>query len=166
MDIDQPMTKLRFLEQLLAERERWDALLIEVGERRMTEAMEPGGWSVKDVVAHIAWSEREMVGVMRERALVGSDLWNLEQDERNRIVYEENRDRPLDEVLAEARDVYRDFLECVKHLADDDLHDPGRYLGMPPDWTPWRVLAGCCYHHYADHHTEVRAWLDGQTGDE
>src|ERR671911_116943 len=104
--MDQPMTKLRFLEVLLAERERWDALLSEVGEGRMTEP-----------------------------TLVGSDLWNLDQDERNRIVYEENRDRPLGDVLTEAREVYRDFLECVKHLDDDDLHDPGRYLGMPPDWT-------------------------------
>ncbi|MGH2562492.1 MAG: DinB family protein [Thermomicrobiales bacterium] len=160
------MTKPRFLEVLLSERERWDALLIEVGEGRMTEVTLPGGWSVKDVVAHIAWSEREMVGVMRERALVGSDLWNEEQDERNRIVYEENRKRPLAEVLTEARAVYRDFLECVKHLDDDDLHDPGRYLGMPPDWTPWKVLAGCCYWHYADHSAEVRAWLDGRTRSE
>jgi uncharacterized protein (TIGR03083 family) len=156
--VDQPMTKRRFLELQLAERERWDALLAEVAEARMTEATLPGGWSVKDIIAHITWSEREMVGVMRERALVGSDLWNLEQDERNRIVYEENRDRPLGDVLTDARAVYRDFLDHVKHL-DDDLDDPGRFLGMPPDWTPWRILAGCCYQHYADKYQDIREWL-------
>lgn len=159
--MERPMTKRRFLELLLTERERWDALLTEVGAARMTERALPGGWTVKDVIVHVTWSEREMVGVMRERALVGSDLWNLTQDECNRIVYEENRERPLADVLAEARAVYRDFLDGVKHLDDDELTDPGRYLGMPPDWTPWRILAGCCYEHYAAHHKAIRAWLDG-----
>ena len=59
-----------------------------------------GKWSVKDLVAHITWSESEMVGVLAGRALVGSDLWSLTNDERNEIVYQQNRDRPLDEVLA------------------------------------------------------------------
>ena len=53
-----------------------------------------GKWSVKDLVAHITWSEREMVGVLAARALAGSDLWSLTNDERNEIVYQQNRDRP------------------------------------------------------------------------
>jgi len=35
----------------------------EVGKPRMTELGLPGGWSVKDVIAHITWYERKMVGM-------------------------------------------------------------------------------------------------------
>ncbi|MDE0217922.1 MAG: hypothetical protein OXJ90_01530 [Spirochaetaceae bacterium] len=45
-----------------------------------------GCWSGKDIVAHVIWYEREMVGVLKSRVLAGSDLWALPVDERNSAV--------------------------------------------------------------------------------
>ena len=62
------MDKTTFIETLLARRAAWEALFAEVGEARMLQPGVAGEWSVKDVIAHVMWSEREMVGVMQARA--------------------------------------------------------------------------------------------------
>src|SRR5438132_11775279 len=100
------MDREAFFGQLASERRNWDEIVGRVPRERMTEPMVPGGWSVKDVVAHVTWSEREMIGVLRQRALVGSPLWGLDQDSRNAIVFAENRDRGLEDVLADERQGY------------------------------------------------------------
>jgi hypothetical protein len=153
------MSKAEYLDDIRHAREEWDALLVEVGTARMTEPGAAGTWSVKDIVAHITWGEREMVEVLRARALIGSELWDLRQDERNAVVYAENRDRPLDEVLAESRQVAAELYEAIAALDEQDLIDASRFRDMPADWVPWEVLAGNTYEHYHDHTRDVRAWL-------
>lgn len=154
------MDKAELLNLVRTERANWEAALSEVGEGRMTEPGVDGDWSVKDIIAHITWSEREMVGMLQARALVGSDLWDLSNDERNAIVYQQNRDRALADVLAEAQDVYRQLMAALESLSDEDLNDPSRFADMPADWEPWRVIAGNTYLHYADHAGSIRVWLD------
>src|SRR5687768_9949073 len=80
------ITKDRFLADLRTERAAWDALLAEIPIERMEEPNAIGDWTVKDVIAHVAWGEREMVGVLRQRALVGSELWNLDNETRNQAI--------------------------------------------------------------------------------
>jgi uncharacterized protein (TIGR03083 family) len=139
-------------------RARWDALLARVPRERMTEPGLPGGWSVKDVVAHVAWGEREAAGVVEARALVGSELWKLDQDARNAAVHAEQRDRPLDEVLADARQVFATYLAALESLSEDELNDARHFRDMPADWRPWRVLYDP--HHYDAHAADIAAWLD------
>jgi hypothetical protein len=109
------------------------------------------------VLAHIAWGEREGVGLVRARALVGSDLWRLSQDERNAAVHAQNRDRPLDDVLAESATVADEYVAALESLSEDELNDPAHFAGMPPTWRPWRTLYDP--HHYAHHAADLRAWL-------
>ncbi len=153
------MDKKKFLDNVKSERAQWDALLREVGEARMTEPVMDGR-TIKDVIAHVTWYEREMIPVFRDHALVGSDLWNLEQDKRNAAIYELNRDRPLDEVLAEARQVYAELLPILEKVSEEDLQDASRFQDMPADWLPWEMLASNTYEHYVDHAHDIRAWLD------
>ena len=136
----------------------WEALLREIPPAWLTEPGLPGGWSVKDVIAHITWGEREALGLMAARALVGSDLWRLTDDERNAIVFQQNRHRDLDDVLAESREIFTRYLEALEALSEEDLNDPRRFAGMPLDWRPWRVLYDP--HHYQHHAADIRAWLE------
>ncbi len=148
------MDRSTFLDRLRSARGRWESALARIPEARMTEPSLPGGWSVKDVVAHVAWSEREMAGVIRERALVGSPLWALDQDARNAAVWAENRDRPLGEVLAEERSVWAALLPGLESLTDEDLAERSRFREMsalPPGVLPWRIFAGSTFLHYDDH---------------
>ena len=162
--MDAAMTKAQFLDELDATRAEWDGLLAAVPEARMTVPGLDGQWSVKDVIAHITWHEREMVGVLQAHALVGSDLWDLPLAERNAIIYAQNRARPLAEVLADARAVYPQLVAAVHRLAEADLTDAGRFADMPDDWVPWQLLAENTYTHYRDHMPAIRGWL-GQESD-
>jgi len=157
---DDAMDKIRFLDTLLTERAEWDQVLSQIDEARMSVPGVANEWSMKDVVAHVTWYEREMVGVLATHALVGSDLWDLPQDERNRLMFEQNRQRPLGDVLAEAREVFDQLLAAMRSLSDEDLVDPGRFRDMPADWVPWQILAGNTYEHYRDHLPALRAWLE------
>src|SRR5260370_35272073 len=90
-----------------------------------------GEWSVKDIIAHVMWSEREMVGVMQAHALVGSDLWDLPEDERNAVVFAEQLDRPLPDVLTEEHKGHAQFLEARQPLSDSDFTAPRRFRESP-----------------------------------
>ena len=160
------MDRTDFFDTLHAARGRWDALVEGIPAERMAEPGLPGGWSVKDTIAHVTWSEREMVGVIRERALVGSPLWALDQDARNAAVYEEHRDRPLAEVMADERAVWAELLPALESLTGEDLTDRARFRemdGLPPDVLPWHIFAGSTFRHYDDHSATIRAWLGEAT---
>ena len=153
------MDKATFIEGLRNERAGWEALLAQVGKERMLEPGAAGAWSVKDIIAHIMWGEREMIGVCKQHALVGSELWNLPEDERNAVIVAEQRDRPLDEVLHEEEQVYAQLLEAIQALSDEDFNDSHHFRYMPEEWTPWQIIAGCSFRHYRDHMPSLRAWL-------
>lgn len=125
----------------------------------MLEPGLPGGWSVKDVIAHVNWYEREMLGVLEQRALIGSELWELPADERNVPIYKDGKDLPLDAVLAESSQLFERLWALVSGLADEDLVDSSRFDQMPEDWEPWKVLASNTYEHYQQHIPDIRAWL-------
>jgi len=154
------MTKAVFMDLLRQGRAAWDALIAQVDEARMTEPGVEGEWSVKDILAHVTWYEREMVGVLQARALVGSDLWNLPLEARNAGVFEQIRRRPLADVLAESQPVFEQLMAGLQTMTDDDLNEAGRFAEMPPDWLPWQVIASNTYEHYPDHIQPVRAWLE------
>ena len=153
------MNRKDFLERLAAGRREWEAALERIPEARMTEPALAGGWSAKDVVAHVCWSERETAGVLRQRALVGSDLWALEQDARNAIVQAQNRDRPLAEVLADEREAWAALRPGLEALTDEELTDRSTFDRMdrvPADVLPWRIFAGSTFLHWEEHARDLR----------
>ena len=56
--MDDQMTKIRLLETLRSKRAEWDAVLAEIPATQMDEPGVAGKWSVKDIVAHLAYHER------------------------------------------------------------------------------------------------------------
>jgi hypothetical protein len=115
-----------------------------------------GEWSLKDVVAHVTWYEREMIGLLAHRALVGSDLWNVSLAERNAAIQAGNRDRPWPEILAESEQVHQALMALLEPLSDEDLNDASRFREMPADWIPWQVIASNTSEHYPDHAADIR----------
>src|SRR3954463_13662701 len=112
-------TKADMMESVRAHREKWDALLEEVGEEKMLEPGVMGSWTFKDVAAHMTvWRDRTTVARL-EAGLNDSPLepapWPPELDEDvdadieaiNQWIYEQNRGRPLSDVLADASESWR-----------------------------------------------------------
>ncbi len=141
------------------DRAEYERLLAEVDEEWMLEPGLPGGWSVKDVIAHVNWYEQEMVVLLETRVFAGSELWELPADERNIPIHEQNKVLPLGEVLLESNRVFERLWELVGQLTDEDLMQASHFDEMPGDWEPWQVIASNTYEHYQEHNFDIRAWL-------
>ncbi|MBI4731942.1 MAG: ClbS/DfsB family four-helix bundle protein [Chloroflexi bacterium] len=150
------MNKIEFVSKIEETYQEYQTVLASLNEAQMLQPRICGEWSVKDVVAHITWYEREMVGVLTARALTGSDFWNLSLEERNAAIHAGNRDRPLQELLAESEQVHRSMMKLLDSLTDEDLLDAGRFREMPPDWIPWQVIASNTFEHYPEHTAFIR----------
>ena len=158
--MDAQIDKATLLNNVRSGRARLDALLGSFTDEQMARPGVEGDWSVKDVIAHISWHEREIVRMLKARSLeegVASEWWGLPTHERNRAIYDSNRDRSLQEVLAESRQVYAELGELLAGLSETDLTDPGRYKDMPAEWQPWKLIAENTYEHYHDHATAIGA---------
>jgi DinB superfamily len=128
--------KVTFISTLQQARVQWEALLGQMDEQRMLQPGIVGIWSVKDLIAHVSWYEREMIPVIRQRVFSGSEWWALPTDERNEMIYQEHRQRPMREILQEGQCSYTELLEAVQSLSDEDLNDARHFRDMPEDWIP------------------------------
>ena len=156
------MDKATLLKTLTETRAAWEALLAQIDEEQMIQPGAAGKWSVKDIIAHVTWGQPEIARVLRTHIFAGSDLWKLSDDERNEIIYQQNKDRPLHNIVNEERQAYAAFLEAVQTLSDEDLNDPHRFKHMPQEWKPWQLIAGNSFEHYKDHMPSIREWLANQ----
>ena len=160
------MTKPKLLANIRAQRERFEAMLAEVDEALMTQPGVVGEWSVKDILAHIAVWEGRMVGWLEQilrgevpEALAPGQTWdNL--DQLNEQTYLENRDRPLEEVLAEFEASFRRAWDGVEAVPEDALLDPDRYPWREGE-PVWHIVAANTFWHYPEHGASIRAWLQG-----
>jgi uncharacterized damage-inducible protein DinB len=157
--METPSTVPQFLETIQHARNKWNALIEPIDKSNMTLPGVAGAWSLKDIIAHITWHERQMVGLIQAHALVGSDLWNLPTDERNAAIYDEVKDLPLEQVLEESAKVYEQLVEVLLSFSDEDLVNPEDFPGMPPDWQPGNIIAQNTFEHYQQHIPDVQRWM-------
>ena len=154
MNKDDVITRVR------TERSRWNDIIAHIDDDLMLKPGVEGDWSAKDIFAHVIWYEREIVGLLRARAFVGSDLWALPPDERNAGVHEETRSMTLEEVRAESERVFPDLLEQLEALPENAYGDPSSFPGMPAEWEPWFIIAGNTFNHYPDHTESLKQLLE------
>ena len=158
--MNETMKKSKFTELIRSTRLEFDSLLEKFTPAQMTRAGAAGDWLIKDILAHITWHEREMIGMLEAQALRGSELWNLPLDQRNAVIHAGNKDRPLEEVRAEARQVFLSLVEKLEALSEEALNDAGHFAEMPADWQPWSVIASNTYELYQDHLVQLQNWGD------
>lgn len=163
------VTKGEVVAAINRERDRWEALLAEVGEDRMLEPGPMGEWTFKDLADHLtAWRER---GLRRlEAAAHGQPEppppWPAELDEDDKVddinawFREQGQDKLLGQVLDESRESYARLAEVVQRLPDEALTDPTYFA-----WTDGQALGaeiingGFFGHLYDEHEEDLRRWL-------
>ncbi len=150
---------IQLVEEIISKRKAWDAVLADIPLERWEEPIEPGGWSLKDLTAHITWYEHEVIPALLTHVLEGSELWELPLEERNQAIFQQNKDRLLVDVLADSQEVFPRFVQAVAALEDADLEDPARFQYMPAEWKPVELVTSNSTEHYEDHTAQVRAWL-------
>lgn len=161
-----PMTAAQLVDILRDERAQWNTLLAQVGANRMEVPGAEGTWSVKDVVAHLTWYERAVVDGAKQIMSTGSFTRggndSAGMDERNARIVTESRARSVDDVLAEADEVFSQLVRVIAACPDDMLNDPN-LLDLPDDIPPWMRVANNSYAHYRQHAESIRAWLASDT---
>jgi Protein of unknown function (DUF1706) len=145
-----------------ADRQVWRDLVAQVGHERMLEPGPMGAWTFKDMAAHLAaWRNARIP--MLEAIGRGEQLppppWPADLDDDDPInnwLRERDRDRPLDEVLADYDGSFERLAAAIEALPDEVAHDPNAL--------PWArgtpaVDIDFTDHLHEEHLPDVRAWL-------
>ena len=151
------MDKASFLAQLHAARAEWDQAWAAIDPSSLEKPGVWGDWSLKDLLTHVSWFEREITATMNTHEFSGSELWQLTDDPRNAAIQAQYAAVLLAEVLAESRASYQALLAALEPLTDADLTDASHYAGMPADWVPADIFADNSYVHYRAHLHTLRA---------
>lgn len=159
------MSKAELLAGLDEENRQWEALLAQIGEARMEQPDFAGGWSIKDIVAHLTgwrrWTVTRLQALRRGDPNPEPD-WPSQlptDDEINGWIYQTNRDRSLQDVLADSREVYQQMVTAVAAFSDAELSDP-QFMPLT-EGEP--LSAAMLFGHFHDEHeADMRAWLARQ----
>lgn len=160
--------RARLLARLAAERAGLLEQLIGLDEKTLTESLIFDGWTLKDLLAHIAawdrWELREM------RHMASGEILDLSEvrdtDAFNAHAVAVRQDRTLAEVLAELQEARATWVAWLQALPDEKFFRQYLFEGM--DWS----CAGCVevqWRHDAEHAAQIAAWretegLKGKTG--
>jgi uncharacterized protein (TIGR03083 family) len=140
-----------------------EAVLAGLDETQLLAADTCGTWSIKDVLAHLTACEAELVtGLSRIRRgqNPGKILYtDAEIQAQNEKWQAENRDRPLDRVLADFRGVRRQLVRQLESLGDQDLNAPRPWFQKRTiaDWVQDEIVA-----HDRDHAVDLAEWRKRQ----
>lgn len=157
-----PKNKAELLSQIETE---WSLLMDVVRKLDGTQMITPdaGGWSPKDNLAHLAeWLKfmlgrhmdkrpaHEVMGVAKEV----TDLWD--DDRINRIFFEQNRDRSVEDVLTELKNIYMHAMDRLRSTSIEDMLKP-----LLPDQPDSRsLLEGGILNNTRDHFAEHRKTIE------
>jgi uncharacterized damage-inducible protein DinB len=145
------VNKRAFIERIQRSRRTWNDLVNEFEPAAREQPGFCGAWSIKDVIAHITWYERAMVRMLKAQSFEESKYWDLSLEERNALIFEENKDLSLETVMETSQQVFTALIEQLEALPEEALNDPAYFPWMPADWKPWQVIASNTYEHYEGH---------------
>lgn len=147
-DIDRKV----LLEQIQSERKILEAALDQVDHQAYLEPLFAGGWSIKDVLAHlVAWEQRMITWVGQAAEGVLPEMPGSEEavDDLNTQSYQQTKDLPLEEVLKAYEVSYPQALAVAEHTPEEVLFTHGLIEGREnPFWIT--VAANTCW-HYKEH---------------
>jgi hypothetical protein len=162
-------TKGKLIDWARRERAGWELLLADVGEAHMNEPGPMGGWTFRDLLAHLmVWQQYAQAPL--EQALLGecpappwpADL-NPEQDQNriNQIIYERTRDLPWPALLSEARAIWMQLEDGLFALSEAALIEPHHFTWTNGEPLGPMVIREVVAHYHQDHEVAVRMWLAG-----
>lgn len=169
------MKKRRFLHHLLAERDKFERLLNQLGfSRKITVSGVTGQWSVKDIIAHIMSYEQYIADRMAEIAHsetytpaqthaaleaflekfgypdFGSAL--LDDDGPNTWIVEKYRNISLDEIVAHEIQAFGSVVAGIEMLSEMQLDEHKLF----------ESIARHTYEHYREHSRDIERWLNSR----
>jgi len=155
--------KARLLDLLEAEYEFVHRTIDDLsGEIMLTDNVS-GTWSIKDTVAHLTfWMKQVLRWFAQLEANRTPDFpeqgyTDEEVDTINDAQSAKDKDRSLDDVLADFHNTYHDVYRLIEGMSEDDLFH-STFDGLIRD-PMWRHVVNNTYEHFHEHIKPVREWL-------
>lgn len=162
------LNKQALLSEIERERDALDNTLALVTPRKMTQAgVTRGGWSVKDILAHLAeWQRMNLecyaAGLRGEKAPMPAPGFTLRELPRlNAMIRRKYHRRSLQAVLRDYRSYHARMIALIEALPDVDLVTLGRWSWTGPSWTLSDYLRASTAAHYLWARTRIRRWWRG-----
>jgi hypothetical protein len=147
--------------------DEWTALL-RVVDRLTPEQMttpDPGGWSPKDNLAHLAAWMRIMLDsyvhktpVHEAMGLDAETAKQLDEDGENAVLFERNRNRSSSDVLDGLKATYADVIGTLRGMPFADLMKPVRETG-PDKRLVIETVLGNTSDHFREHRQTIEKAL-------
>jgi hypothetical protein len=148
------MDRTDLLNRIYVSRTRLEAALNKLNDQQMLQPGLPGGWTVKDMLAHIGWWEQRVVNIYQWMIGRGEIPWSADEndnvDEVNIRVYEQYQNVSLEEVRAFERQAFHDLLAIVETAPEEDIFETGRFDYLE-DKTFHDLVVWNSYDHYDEH---------------
>ncbi|MDQ2905668.1 MAG: ClbS/DfsB family four-helix bundle protein [Ktedonobacteraceae bacterium] len=161
------MDKTTLLNTIQTEYAHFGSLVAPLNEAQLCTSLTAEGWSIKDIMVHIAVWEQICARWLEEflRGVTPQPTERLDQGSNERI-YQENRDRSLAEVRDLFQQAHQQFLHQVNLLfqtfSEEDINASQRFA-WTESWPGASLIAAIAdnsYEHYYDHAQHVRRLLD------
>lgn len=163
------LRRKELLQEIRLERSALDGTLSLLTRRQMTRAgVTRGGWSVKDILAHLAeWQQMNLdwyeAGLRGEKpAIPAPGITMRELPRLNAMIYRKHRRRSLQDVLLDYESNHQRVSSLIESLPDEDLVTLGRYSWTGPSWTLSDYLRASTAAHYLWARTRIRRWWRAQ----
>lgn len=160
-------TPAEILSVITGEKANWQQVVDQVGRDRMEEPGVMGDWTFKDLAAHLTgWHGHTIRQIeagangLPEPAPQWPDHLT-EDDEINAWIYQQNRDRPLEDVLGEADNSFDRLASAVGALSEDQVNDPDLF-DWTGNWSLAQVMVNGMFfgHYYEEHEPDVQAFVN------
>jgi hypothetical protein len=159
------LRKAALLEEIVIERAALDDAIASLGPRDMTRAgVTPGGWSVKDIIAHVVdWQDRTLgwyeAGLRGERPAVPGDGFTMrELPLLNQAIWRRHRRRSLKAVLDDYRAYHQRMLVLIDAVDENDMVTLNRWSWTGPSWTLSDYIRAQTASHYRWARKHIRRW--------
>jgi hypothetical protein len=160
-----PDNREELLRQIREEREAFERVLAQIPEKMLLQPLLDGGWSVKDILSHIAawegmmrdWVEAALRGETPDRPVRGDD-W---VDALNVSLYEKNKAEALASVQLLFAASYERAYETAMRLTGAELFDPDYFAWRAGSPLAVLVAANTCW-HYREHREQLERLVGAQ----
>ena len=159
------LRKNELLREIQRERRALDDTLALLSVRQMTKAgVTRGGWSVKDILAHLVeWQQMNLgwyaAGLRGETPAMPAPGFTLRELPRlNAMIYRKHRRRSLQAVMRAYRLYHQRVVALIEALPDADLITLRRFSWTGPSWTLSDYLRAATAAHYRWARTRIRRW--------
>jgi hypothetical protein len=163
------LPKKELLSEIQRERTALNETLALLSTRQMTQpGITRGGWSVKDVLAHlIEWQQMNLdwyaAGLRGERPAMPAPGYTLRELPRlNQMIYQKHRRRSLQAVIHDYESYHQRVLELIESLPDADLVTLERFSWTGPSWTLSDYLRASTAAHYLWARKHIKRWWRAQ----